>query len=525
MTRSYLQNRLTAEIQWRTDPIDPRSIKPVVVDAQGRERVAIWAAQPGSQQLFLSCPIPEILYEGTRGPGKTDALLMKFYQYCGRRYGSEWKGVIFRRTYPELVDIIEKSKKWFHQICPGAVYNESKTMWRFPGGEILYFRQFEKPDDYWKYHGHAYPFIGWEELCNWPDYKCYKSMFSCSRSTVPGIPIMVCATTNPYGVGHNWVKLRWRLPIPPGKVCGAVIRDSLDEDGKVEPPRVAIHGNIHENKILLQADPSYIQRIGAAARNPAEKRAWLYGDWDIVAGGMFDDIWFDCRQFCVIQPFEIPSSWIIDRSFDWGSSRPFSVGWWAISDGTDVKLRNGKVMSTVRGDLFRINEWYGWNGQPNEGIRMLAKEISAGIVHREILWKLHGKVKPGPADSSIFDEENGNCIAKDMEEAVRVNGTLYPGVKWEKADKSPGSRAQGWEQMRKMLKATIKPQGSAREHPGLFVFDNCQQFLRTVPTLPRSNKKLDDVDSEAEDHIGDECRYRIRFERKVARSGSTIGGY
>lgn len=512
-------------VKWEYDPMDPRIVRPMIHGANGVIKQATWAPQCGSQDLFLRCPLREVLYEGTRGPGKTDALLMDFAQEVGKGWGEEWKGIIFRRTYPELQDIIEKSKKWFRLMYPGAVFNESKTFWRFPGGEMLYFRQFQKPDDYWKYHGHAYPFIGWEELTTWPDDKCYKSMFSCSRSTKAGIPIKVRATTNPYGVGHNWVKIRFRLPAQGRNMISQIIRDSVDSEGNLEPPRVAIHGHIDENRILLTADPTYKQRISAAARNPAERKAWLDGSWDIVAGGMFDDIWYEVHNVAVLAPFDIPETWIIDRAFDWGSSKPFSVGWWAQSDGSDVQLRNGKWMSTVRGDIFLIHEWYGWNGTPNEGLHMLATEISKGIIERELKWGIHGRVWDGPADSSIFDEENGNCIADDMALPVRLdNGLQYSGVTWEKADKKAGSRKQGWEQIRKMLKATKRPEGGAREFPGMFIFNTCSNWLRNVPALPRSDKHLDDVDTEAEDHDGDMTRYRARFERPVMRSGRLVGG-
>ena len=38
----------------------------------------IWQPLPGSQTRFLTCPVFEALLEGTRGGGKTDALLMSF---------------------------------------------------------------------------------------------------------------------------------------------------------------------------------------------------------------------------------------------------------------------------------------------------------------------------------------------------------------------------------------------------------------------------------------------------------------
>ncbi len=83
------------------------------------EPKVIWQPHPGSQELFLSSPIYETLYEGTRGPGKTDALLMDFAQFVGRGYQTEWKGILFRREYKEFDDIVEKSRKWFPRIFQG----------------------------------------------------------------------------------------------------------------------------------------------------------------------------------------------------------------------------------------------------------------------------------------------------------------------------------------------------------------------------------------------------------------------
>jgi hypothetical protein len=214
-------------------------LAPALIEGK-RKRSVVWAPQPGSQTAFLSCPVFECLYEGTRGPGKTDALLMDFLQHVGHGWGAEWRGVLFRRTYPQLQDVIDKSLKWFKRIFPTAQYNRSEHYWTFPDGEQLFLRHFERDSDYWKYHGHAYPWQGWEELTTWPDSSCYTSMFSCARSSVVGIPIKVRATTNPYGVGHNWVKSRWRLPIPRGCTVGSVIRDSRDREGNLELPRVAI---------------------------------------------------------------------------------------------------------------------------------------------------------------------------------------------------------------------------------------------------------------------------------------------
>jgi hypothetical protein len=351
-------------------------------------------------------------------------------------------------------------------------------------------------------------------------------MFACLRSSDERVPRMVRATTNPYGIGHNWVASRYTLHGQWWQTL--ILTDCKDPEGRPEPVRCAIHGHIDENRILLTADPDYKATIAASASNAAMADAWLNGSWDLIAGGMFDDVWD--RTVNVVPDFAIPPSWRIDRAFDWGSSKPFSVGWWAVSDGSDLTFPDGSVRSTVRGDLFRVREWYGWNGRPNEGLRMLAADIAAGIVERELLWgwrTIRGtRVSPGPADSAIFTVEDGVSIAANMAKTVRIDGRVYHGVQWVPADKRPGSRKMGWEMVRKMVKRAKTVPGKPREEPGLFVIGSQNpQFLRTVLTLPRDQKDLDDVDTHAEDHIGDEVRYRVRSVGTETRSGTTTGYY
>lgn len=462
----------------------------------------IWQPQAGSQALFLTCPFNEVLYEGTRGPGKTDALLMSFLMHVGRGYGAEWRGILFRREYKHLEDVIKKSKKWFRQIFPSARFLKSSGdyKWIFPDGEELLFRNMDNVDDYWNYHGHEYPWIGWEELTNWPDSSCYDMMKACNRSSHPTLPRKYLSTCNPHGVGHGWVKAYFIDPAS----AGVPIVDT-DEFGNTTT-RVRLFGSIWENKILLENDPEYLKKL-LAIKDENLKKAWLEGDWDIVAGGMFSDFWE--QKTHIIPPFDIPKSWKIDRSFDWGSSKPFSVGWYAESDGTEATMKDGTKRNFPRGTVFRISEYYGWNGKPNHGLGMLAVEIARKIKEYEAAFGRF--VHPGPADNAIFDTQNGNCIADDM---TRI------GVRWERSDKSPGSRMNGWEKCKQMLAASMK---YPMEEPGFFVFDTCRQFTRTVPVLVRDDKKPDDIDTEQEDHIADEWRYRLTMpDRRVTGASRPV---
>lgn len=467
----------------------------------------------------------------------TDAQLMFFRRFVGMGYGQFWRGVIFDREYKNLDDLVSKSKRWFRQFGDKARFLSSgkDLKWVWPSGEELLFRVMKTDEDYWNYHGQEFPFIGWNELTKYPNDNLYNAIMSCNRSSflpathspdldkpLPDIPLVVFSTTNPYGVGHNWVKQRFVDPAPPGKVIKMskeVFNPRTQQREMITKTQVRLFGSYKENVFL---SPEYVLEL-ESIKDPNKRRAWLWGDWDITSGGMFDDVW--SSQYNIVTPFTIPPGWRMFRSFDWGSSKPFSVGWWAESDGSDVVMPNGEYRSTVKGDLFRIAEWYGWTGAANQGLRLLATQIAKGIVERELKMGYYGRIKPGPADNSINDVENGNCIALDMAKKVLVNGKSYSGVTWTKSNKSPGSRKNGWEKMR-IAMFNAQPDGKPREEPGLFIFRNCQDgFIRTVPTIPRDTKDLDDVDTNAEDHTADEVRYVILSVGDRFKTSSTTGYY
>jgi hypothetical protein len=451
-----------------------------------------WAPQPGSQTLFVTSPVFETLYEGTRGPGKTNALLIDFCQHVGQGHGKAWRGILFRQSYPALADIVAKSQEWIPKAFPGARYNESAHVWKFEDGEELLLRYIDRKADYWSYHGHEYPWIGWDELTNWPDSGCYDIMRSCCRSSKPNVPRKYRATANPHGPGHHWVKARF-IDIAPR---GTIVTDDLGNK------RVTLHGHWSENRMLMENDPEYIQRIKESTQDdPDQAAAWVDGSWDVVAGTFFGGVW-NAKKL-VLPDFNVPSDWYVDRAFDWGSSKPFSVGWWAESTGSPATMRDGTIRHFARGSLFRIGEWYGCKpGKPNVGLEMGGEEIGKGILERQKERWGDRRINAGAADSSIYDVQDGHCIADSFRKA---------GVHWNAANKGPGSRKNGWELMRERFGNAIR---HPLEKPGLYVFESCRDFVRTVPMMPRSEKNPDDVDTNSEDHIGDETRYRVLEPRR-----------
>jgi len=475
-----------------------------------------WVAQDGSQKLFLACPIFEVLYHGTRGPGKTDALLADFLKDVGRGYGKAWRGILFRRTYPELKDVIDRARELCMLAFPGAKFTDKPPQIRFPDGELLMFRYAERLKDYQHYHGWQVGWLAFEELCTWATLELYLKLFGIVRSSHPEVARIarVRSTANPLGPGHGVVKRRFTLG---GSNHTRII---LDPDSGLK--RCAIFGHLRENKILLAADPDYEKKLIAACKgNPNYLKAWLRGSWDATAGGMFDDLWDPA--FHVVETFKVPAGWRIDRSFDWGSSHPFSVGWWAQSDGSDYVDSAGNVLATVRGDLFRFNEWYGAEPEEhNVGLKLHSHQIAEGIIERELAMGINERCLPGPADPSIFTETDGKSIATTMSQMVRVQGTQFKGPTFTRAD---NSRVTGWERVRTMLgNAKPGPEGM-REHPGLFVTKNCLKFQDLFPTTQRDiERDPDDVNSDTEDHLQDEVRYRCKAATLGAVSSGRVAG-
>ena len=487
----------------------------------------VWRPLPGSQTIALDSRCDHTLYEGARGPGKTVTQLMRFLRNVGKGYGQFWRGVIFDLEFDHLSGIVTESKKWFGKFGDGAKFYESTSAykWVWPTGEELLFRHVKKISDYEGFHGHEYPFIGWNELTKHANGDLYDKFMSVNRSSfdpvkntpkdakgnyltpdgkpLPPIPLEVFSTTNPNGPGHNWVKRRFINAAPRGKVVRTeveIFNPQTQQNEKVVKTQVAIFGSYRENIYL---PPGYVAEL-ESIKDPNLRKAWLYGDWDVTAGGAIDDLWQS--HLHIVPRFVVPQSWRIDRSYDDGSSHPFSVGWWAEADGTDARiiLQDGTeyTFCPQPGSLIQIFEWYGTEELgTNKGLKLSASNIAQGIIDREVSMMANGWIYsqpwPGPADNRIRQ-----VIDAELDTTEKLMSKK--GVRWIESDKSPGSRIIGLQLLRDRLEATIKNEG-----PGIYFMSNCVASIELLPTLPRDPVKIDDVDTKAEDHCYDMVRYRV----------------
>lgn len=457
----------------------------------------IWQPQAGPQSLAVGAPfVNELLFGGARGGGKSDFLLGDFLQDIS--LGPIWRGIIFRKSYPELEELLVRAKEIYLPL--GADYKVSEKTFVFPTGATLKFRHIENESDADLYQGHQYTWIGWDELGNWADLNAYKKLKACLRSAheVPNKRIRCSA--NPGGVGHHAVKNYFIDPAPDGM---QLMRVTNAEGGVTT--RMFIPSKVYDNKILMKNDPDYINRLHEIG-SPELVRAWLEGDWNVITGAYFPE--FSVRKH-VIEPFTIPDHWLRFRSMDWGSSSPFAVHWHTVAS-EDYQVTPTFVIP--KGAVVTYREFYGnVPGKVNTGIRWPANRVALRIKQ----YEQYEKVTYGVIDPSAYKEDGGPSHAERM---------ARQGVFFRRAD---NNRIGGWDAVRDRLcgfreEVPLGHNGgpplddllSERNDelvgtPMWYCFSTCKHLIRTLPALQHDLKNAEDCDTDGEDHAPDSLRYGL----------------
>lgn len=429
-------------------------------------RIAVRIPPPNlKQELFLRDHHKYLAFGGSRGGGKSWSVRVKSLLLAAR-----WPGIIImiiRRSYPELY---ANHLKPFKRMLPKEIYkyNDSKKEITFPNGSQIVFKYCANEKDLDNFQGTECDVMFIDEATQFSEEQ-FKILNACVRGVSDRaedkFPKRVYLTCNPGGVGHQWVK---RLFIDRNYLPGEKPEDYS-----------FIQSGVRDNKILMEQQPEYIQQLEALP--PKLREAWLEGSWDIFFGQFFEDFMdrpehYKDRQWThVIEPFEIPDGWKIYRSFDWGYARPFSCGWWAVD---------------YEGVVYRILELYGCTAEPNTGIKWTAEQVFAEIhkIETEHRW-LKGRTIQGVADPAIWNAEYGESIAD-----CAARHQVY-------FSKGDHERIPGW------LQVHYRFAFDENGFPMMYVFKNCKAFIRTIPLLQYDDHKVEDLDTEGEDHVADEVRY------------------
>lgn len=448
------------------------------------------------QAILHSVNTTQILYGGAAGGGKSHSLRMDGILACLQNPGLQ--AYLFRRTYPELVDNHISKIKSMAIPQHVAVWNETRKQLEFTNKSIIQFCFAENEDDVTRYQGAEMHWLGIDEaalfLPGQLKYLRTRSRLGNFKPKQDGYFPRIVYSSNPGGPGHDHLRRVFLTQAKPMHV----FRDKTTRSKGSEGWRsIYIPARMDDNPYLDVE--SYEGAFTDLSKERA--RALRDGDWDVVSGAAFDMLERDRHQ---IRDFEVPRHWTHIMSMDWGTAKPFAVGWWAVSEGAMIKGRNGDPdLWLPPGALIHYDELYGWNGESNVGQRK-----ASGVLALEILEYEKARNMPPIdirlADPQMWAEQDGPSPAMKMKSATDGRLLLRQGRRDRKAN---------YEAMIDRLAGDefISDDGLKSRIPMLYVMPRCWHWWRTLPGLLTDNKDPDkgpETNSQ-EDHCWDQTAFVV----------------
>lgn len=431
------------------------------------------------QRAFLSASEDFVFYGGSRGGGKTYALIGDPLRWVDR---PNFRGLFIRKTMKELRQVINHTRMLYPQAIPGARFLVSDSTWHFPSGATLEYGYADNLEDVQRYIGQSYQWIGIDELPHFATPEIPDLITSSARSADSSIPVQIRASGNPGAVGSWWVKERFIDPAPPDTPFKTTLNISLPDgtERKVSRTYRFIPSSLYDNPYLLH-DDNYLATL--ASLDDVKKEQWLEGNWDIIDNSAFPGF---RRKHHVIKPFVIPEEWPKFRAADWGYNTPFCVLWFAVGPDEEV---------------YVYREYY--------GKEVFADDFAKKIVELEKKDRnIYDALIDGSTD--INRGERGLSIYETINNVLASNKRLT----FRKADRSDGSREAGKEEVNRRL--ALRPNGEKDDKgdptlsPGLFIFEDCTNLIRTLPRLILDKDNPEKVSKKQEDHAYDALHYGLR---------------
>lgn len=398
------------------------------------------------QELFINATASEVLFGGAAGGGKSYAQIIDAFLFALKYPGS--KQLILRRTFRELEMSLIRTAL---MLYPKNIYsyNSSSHTGRFTNGSIIDFGYCATEGDVINYQSAEFDVIRFDELTHFTEFQ-YTYLKSRVRGT-NGYPKQIKSSTNPGNVGHQFVKARFIDPAPPNTEFSC-------KDGT----RIFIPSKVQDNLFLMKSDPDYLTRLEALPE--MEKRALLYGDWNVFKGQYFSEF---MRDVHCLDPFELPSSWRRYRAIDYGLDM-LSCLWVAVSPEREAyvyrELHESNVI--VSEAARKINE-----------LTPTDEKIYATLA---------------PPDLWSRSQESGRSKFQLFSEAG-----LY-------LTKSSNDREAGWLAIKELLKTD-----SVTRRPRIYIFNNCLNLIKNLPLLQYDQKRPTDTATEPHEitHDPDALRY------------------
>lgn len=411
------------------------------------------------QKRFIDATECEVLFGGAAGGGKSYGQMVDSMLFALRYPGS--RQLVLRRTFPELEKSLIRTSL---ALFPREIYsfNSSSHVGKFKNGSIIDFGYCATENDVYQYQSAEYDVIRFDELTHFTEAQ-YVYLISRVRGA-NSYPKQIKSSTNPGGVGHGWVKERF---VNAGKRGVAF----TGEDGM---SRIFIPALLDDNRFLCRGDPNYKKRLLALPER--ERKALLFGDWDIFEGQYFTEFSYDRH---VIEPFEIPSAWRRFRTIDYGLDR-LACLWIAISP---------------EGRFFVYREYCRSDLPISEAARAILERTPK---NEDVYATL------APPDLWSRSQETGRSKAALFSE-FGLNFT-----------KTSNDREAGWLSLKELLHG---------DEPQLRIFSPCTEIIKCLPALQIDKIRTSDCATEPHDitHAPDALRgFAIFYATPKKEEKSTV---
>lgn len=426
------------------------------------------------QQLFhrLSRERPEaLLYGGSRGGGKTAALLMECFWYAVNV--DKITILCARRSYPELEEsfIRELAKRDFGKPL-GARWNQTSFRLRFPNGSSINFTYAATEQDMSKLRGGEYQLICVDEASLMPQV-VLEQFEEQLRSGTRGVPVVgLRLASNPGGSGHTYLKNRFIKPTEYGQ------QEYFDELGR---RNLYVPAKATDNPHI---DSGYL-RILDSIPDPIRRAAMRDGDWDVTESSFFPQ-WRADKH--VVQSFPVPPDWQRYAGVDYGFAAPWATIWGAVDNDGRMWIYRERYATQVNAE--------------QQALQILETELAVGET---------AVVRVG--DPSMWGQRGTPLTIADIYGQQGVG--LLP---------ANNDRATGWARFHWYLNEGITACEYHREMgwticPMLHVFgDQCPMFIEEVTNLPRDPNNPDDAATRnVQDHAMDATRYLLMFAGNYGR--------
>jgi len=382
---------------------------------------SIYQPSPWAQR-YHQCAADEVLGGGSAGPGKSLCLLWDpivnqatveqarmtgqfldqfppwLAELCAKypiRPGeSEGHALHMRRTLPQLKETIDRSMRMFPKFDPEAEYSKEHHRWTFSTGYKYTFGHCREEDSYEDYLSSQYSAYCADEASQLTERQ-FEELGARVRSADPVLSLLlrIRLMSNP---APGWLKERFVSPHPEGNtILRMKVLDPTTGEVHIRT-RAFLPARLDDNP-----DQAFVRQYKIALLSkPAHMRArYLYGNWDSLEGGYFEDDYNPSVQ--VIEPFKIPRDWPKFRAMDWGYKAPGTIGWFALDPDERLYMfyeLNFRLMrdAEVAERVIEIEKSFGFWDERKRKSRL------QGVADTQ-LWEERGD--SGKSKAAVFHEK------------------------------------------------------------------------------------------------------------------------